>query len=273
MKKYYLIFLCFILTSCSSEIKKLSRNSVTVKDFSVSRKIVGLIPTGGDNPYLSFVESTNASIAFYSTTSVAAQRAQTKDQAGATVTALDANGKDMIQSFKIEDIKFNYINESVGYKTEYPQTQQTITTLSTQLLNMFGKQVRFQSSAGANQLINEMLYIPQYIKLTDQYSQNEVEKITSGTPFNWNKDQANTNGVVIRVTAESEESKEIIENIAFTEDDGNFSMTTELLDNIPSGANVLVEVIRGNLKIQKDVNGNSYKMYAYSACGHSFVKQ
>lgn len=273
MKQIIILTVILTITACGKEKKQLYGQTNGSDGYDVSRKIVGLISNRSDNAYLGIIENTNICISVYSNTSIASRRLQIKEQAGAMITAIDKKGKDIIQTVYIEDISFNYVNQSVGYKTEYPQTQQTVVNLSNKLLNLYGKEIAIKSVKETALMISERLYVPPYLVLQDIYSESKQEKLSTATSFVWNADNRNTNGVVVRVTAEDPSNRKIIENIGFTEDDGNYTLDAALLDAIPAEANVLVEVIRGNLKITNDANGNSYKMYAYSSCSHNFIKQ
>jgi hypothetical protein len=172
----------------------------------------------------------------------------------------------------IDDVPFTYINQAVGYKAPNFGTVEGITALSEKMLNLFGKEVLFTSYKSEQTVLSEKIYIPTRLILQDIYSSTGIEPITAGKVFKWNTDVSNHNGVVIRVTATDNNNMQFIENIGFSDDNGSYSLDAELLSNIPTGSNVLVELLRGNLIVTEDTFGTSYKLFAYSLCAHSFVK-
>jgi len=270
-----IIFLTLFVSSCKKDKLNIPSERHAPNDYVTSRNIIGLYTNEVVSPYYQFGTVTNCNTYFYSATSLVAESKGMERNAGIMATALDNSNNDIADlTFKVNSVEIKYLNQEVGYKPIGISNNDDVSNLGKTLNSFFGRDNKFTCAKGDVVSVSQPLYVPANLTLKNIYGNITAPiEISTGTVLNWNADVNNKNGVIVRVTALNDKERQFVENIAFVKDECSFTITQDLIDKIPTGLNVMVEVIRGNIITTKDNEGRSYKLYAYTTCSHNFVKR
>lgn len=138
--------------------------------------------------------------------------------------------------------------------------------------NLFGNSINLTFSNNQNTQLSN-IYIPKKLQvfITPDLGGYNFE-ISSNTQIRWNKDEQNSQGVVLKIEYLPELNKQEIRQkfpkpiLKFVgmQDTGEYQLTTEDIASLPSGADVSISVIRGVAKLDLfDNNNKSFMTIAY----------
>lgn len=269
MKRSYLILTILLLSfSCKKEIANKDGGVFVHKKGgnSVLRTFVD-IPTS--HPYFLYLKSSNFLLCYTTENTIIPKEKGYKKSAcpsvsGSSGKADEDNNREML----INGISFKYNSSKGTYTNNEIQREE----LCNKFISFYGNEVEFTCLARGKNIIVKKIYIPSILEMSNLYGNlaNSVPKVTGAIPLMWNADPNNKNGVVIIVRAEDNLSGKNIENIAFAKDNGNYTISGDLLKNISQGMSITVKVLRGNIFTATDDLGYIYKGFAYSVGTQNF---
>ena len=245
--------LLVLLSSCSKDRSLQSNNGMnnTSNAGTITRTFVGSLPSDG-NPYLLYPNQTDCAISFI----------YQKALEGTAPNGANISAGCIVPSLDMGDVAINQSILKYGGQNGYSPN------VDPNAVNYFGKTTTFSSILNGQQLFQTSFYVPPIVQI-----QNTLNGVISrsGASLLWNGDPNNKNGMVIRVRYHGKKGDPVIENIAFPEDNGQYTITSQLLLGIPSGKLVTLELIRGNINIVKASNGKSVKVYGSSISYMAFT--
>jgi hypothetical protein len=147
--------------------------------------------------------------------------------------------------------------------------------------NLYGKNINLKFSKGQDQTEIKNLYLPKKlnVSITPDMGGNNYQ-IKEGTVFEWNADELNEKGVVIKIeynpvfnTSQiSQNYPEPIVKFIGVPDNGSYTLTGQDISGLPSKADVNISVMRGLVQLNMFENNNkSFITIAYheiSAIGY-----
>lgn len=135
-----------------------------------------------------------------------------------------------------------------------------------QIAQLFGTKVFIdvQDPVARLKLVQSEMYIPDLLTIA-----NQIDRLKVGDEIEWNSDAANVNGLILRFEYQSlsQTSQAIAEQYPddiidgfIVPDGGSIILTQEMLNSLPSGADINITIARGNIELLPVSNDEVYKV-------------
>lgn len=156
---------------------------------------------------------------------------------------------------------------SISYRDKYGYSSQ-----DAEIQNLYGRQIvasikntgSTDPALRGQRVIEDSIYMPLELNISHPKSTNNI-LANSDAYVKWNADSKNQLGVLIVINYEPEDTSNNVRRFLVSDDIGTYGFSRSDFEDIPNGANISVDVIRGDFNLIEDVSNNDlYSLYGFT---------
>lgn len=194
----------------------------------------------------------------------------------------DSKSRSDAGTFTMNNFEFNFDKNTNGYslknyKFHEANNIEERERLDKEVAQIYGGEINAKLVKGNQNIFNIKYYCPPLINATTNlgFEPRSVFRVVteSGIPLKWNKDDKNTNDVIIHIvwtgdraslSLDQQGSGGIKERVVRVKDSGEYHLKRDFLNFLPTDAIFSLYVIRGNVDVIKGTDSKEYKIYNQS---------